>query len=388
MRRPELIESLWSLFLDYRSNPGRRDLIKQHTADMFEHLPMDGEREMLSSGTTGERRRYLWGPYAHEVGAFYFRVFTHNSGCQDHVVLHYANHFDNPSYHVPYSCPYHPGRGTLVVRSDVLKDPRLLRKSILREHEKVGLHISPWKAKVFMRKGIDLSAFDQGELVFFLTGEKVTDEIREAFAPFEIRDHMRCWDGGSTFYTCEYGHTHWLDMVFDFTLGPNGEVFATDILNKAQEFTHYDTGDRVEWARGGLCQCGMPIDHIRFKDATIPYFETRDGLYSYNRLVALVDQCLEARCISPDIMESVSFGFSKSDGRIVLLYRADGSIHPGKIDEVLNGLVIDHLPIGSIAMREEDAHPGMFKVRRMFELEEEDQKAIFTSPMGERFDTL
>jgi hypothetical protein len=111
------------------------------------------------------------------------------------------------------------------------------------------------------------NVFDES-CVFCFTGSTLKDEHRTLFLKNgikNIKDYMRCWDGGATFYTCRYYNKHWLDYLSDIHV-ENNELISTDLWNNAQLFIDYKNGDKIYWERKGKCECGLPIDDIKFLD--------------------------------------------------------------------------------------------------------------------------
>jgi hypothetical protein len=69
-------------------------------------------------------------------------------------------------------------------------------------------------------------------------------------------DHMRCWDGGATFFTCKFGTYHLLDNITSHKSIDN-KLVTTDYFSLAAPFVNYWNGDLCtigeEYFR---CQCG------------------------------------------------------------------------------------------------------------------------------------
>lgn len=80
-------------------------------------------------------------------------------------------------------------------------------------------------------------------------------------------DHMRCWDGGATFFTCIHGTKHLLDNFSWVEQGPNNELISTDYLNLATPFVNYWNGDLCEIINEYVkCKCGRwyrPFNMLR-----------------------------------------------------------------------------------------------------------------------------
>lgn len=69
-------------------------------------------------------------------------------------------------------------------------------------------------------------------------------------------DHMRCWDGGASFFTCKYGTYHLHDNLSWTIEGPNKKMISTDYFNMASPFINYWNGDLCEIINDyKLCEC-------------------------------------------------------------------------------------------------------------------------------------
>lgn len=70
-------------------------------------------------------------------------------------------------------------------------------------------------------------------------------------------DHMRCWDGGASFFTCKYGTYHLNDNLAWVTEGPDHKMISTDYFNIISPFVNYWNGDLCEIEdEYKLCECG------------------------------------------------------------------------------------------------------------------------------------
>ena len=70
-------------------------------------------------------------------------------------------------------------------------------------------------------------------------------------------DHMRCWDGGASFFTCKSGTYH-LNDNFAWTIqGEDNKFISTDYFNMVAPFINYYNGDLCEIKENyELCSCG------------------------------------------------------------------------------------------------------------------------------------
>jgi hypothetical protein len=82
-----------------------------------------------------------------------------------------------------------------------------------------------------------------------------------------ICDHMRCWDGGATFYTCRERNYHLMDNL-SWVDEVEGRMVCTDYFNLASPFVRYWNGDycRVgkEYKR---CECGRLYRDFEFLES-------------------------------------------------------------------------------------------------------------------------
>lgn len=70
-------------------------------------------------------------------------------------------------------------------------------------------------------------------------------------------DHMRCWDGGASFFTCKYGTYHLNDNLSWVTQGQNNKLISTDYINIVSPFINYWNGDLCTIENDyKLCDCG------------------------------------------------------------------------------------------------------------------------------------
>lgn len=72
-----------------------------------------------------------------------------------------------------------------------------------------------------------------------------------------VCDHMRCWDGGSSFFTCQYNTYHLLDNISWTRQGPDDQLICTDYFNFSAPFINYWNGDKCEIIdEYQKCDCG------------------------------------------------------------------------------------------------------------------------------------
>lgn len=69
-------------------------------------------------------------------------------------------------------------------------------------------------------------------------------------------DHMRCWDGGASFFTCKYGTYHLNDHLSWVSQDRDNKMISTDYFNFVSPFINYWNGDLCEIKEDYyLCKC-------------------------------------------------------------------------------------------------------------------------------------
>lgn len=100
------------------------------------------------------------------------------------------------------------------------------------------------------------------------TNEKLLEEsilyIKENNVFDNICDHMRCWDGGATFFTCKYENYHLLDNL-TWCEEKEEKLMSTDYFSLPSPFVNYWNGDycriKNEYNR---CECGRLYRDFEF----------------------------------------------------------------------------------------------------------------------------
>jgi len=90
-------------------------------------------------------------------------------------------------------------------------------------------------------------------------------------------DHMRCWDGGTTFFTCINGTTHLMDNL-NYTYEVDSKMICTDFFSLAAPFIDYHNGDFCsidnEYRK---CECGRWFRPFRLSRARPFFIKDRNG---------------------------------------------------------------------------------------------------------------
>lgn len=70
-------------------------------------------------------------------------------------------------------------------------------------------------------------------------------------------DHMRCWDGGVTFFTCEHGTYHLHEGLANVKSRKDQSLVSTCFTNIAAPFINYQNGDYADLSLDySRCKCG------------------------------------------------------------------------------------------------------------------------------------
>jgi len=79
-----------------------------------------------------------------------------------------------------------------------------------------------------------------------------------------ICDHMRSWDGGSTFFTCKHKRYHLLDNL-SWSEDVDGMLVSTDYFSLPSPFVRYWNGDYCRISEGySRCECGRLYRDFEF----------------------------------------------------------------------------------------------------------------------------
>lgn len=79
-----------------------------------------------------------------------------------------------------------------------------------------------------------------------------------------VCDHMRCWDGGASFFTCRAGNYHLMDNL-SWCEEIEGRLVSTDYFNFASPFVRYWNGDMCRIGdRFSRCECGRLYRDFEF----------------------------------------------------------------------------------------------------------------------------
>jgi hypothetical protein len=91
------------------------------------------------------------------------------------------------------------------------------------------------------------------------------DFLKESGMVDYLCDHMRCWDGGATFFTCKYGTRHLMDNI-SMCEENEEKLISTDFFSLAAPFIDYWNGDLCSIDQTyKRCECGRLYREFKMK---------------------------------------------------------------------------------------------------------------------------
>lgn len=96
------------------------------------------------------------------------------------------------------------------------------------------------------------------------TAEILTDKHRDNIGQaFDVKVHNQygCNEAGISAFECDFGNLHYINTAAKIDFDLDGNVLATNLVNKAFPMIRYFTGDKFDIVENVLCPCrrGYPI---------------------------------------------------------------------------------------------------------------------------------
>jgi|688.fasta_scaffold115491_5 hypothetical protein len=112
-----------------------------------------------------------------------------------------------------------------------------------------------------------------------------------------VCNHMRCWDGGATFFTCKYNTYHLLDNL-SWCDEYENKLISTDYFSFPSPFVNYWNGDYCEIKSNyKRCECGRlyrPFKFLQSRPFAIKGYIVHD---IYNNLIKLeINSIKQIKC--------------------------------------------------------------------------------------------
>ena len=110
----------------------------------------------------------------------------------------------------------------------------------------------------------------------FLLTNKIVDHIC---------DHMRCWDGGASFFDCKHGTSHLMDNM-SWSVEKEKKLIATDYFSLPSPFVNFWNGDKCEIKnKYERCQCGRIYRPFKFLENR-PFAVKGNSIKEYREKIA------------------------------------------------------------------------------------------------------
>lgn len=243
-----------------------------------------------------------------------------------------------------------------------------------KTNKKTIIKILPTQAfLIISKKEKFFEFFDPQRYVFFITGETCHNDVKNYFKDLdlELRDSMKVWNGGASFYTCKYGNLHWNDFTCLYHKDETNDkqLICTDLFNLAQIFHKTPTGDLVEIKNTGFCNCGLVIQENIWQDK-FSSITLNGHIYNWMELrnqfvVNLSELCYDMNFWWQNLL-ALSVGISKNS--ICIFYEVKQEIQ----DKILNDLQKKLETKWSKKVSfEKGLKTNGFKTKRVFYMDEE-----------------
>lgn len=233
------------------SQDQKQEFVEKRKEEVGKNTDRTGEEVCKSSGTSScSPKIYLWGPNCDIHRKFYESIFY---DFQEHIWVILSEGRESKTYFK------HSNVMQIVFGGGSFNVDKIKNKHIV---------CNPEATAFYLRKYGDFidTFFDKNSCTFTLTCSALKKshlDLLKEHGIEKVKDCMRCWDGGATFFTCPYGSKHWISMASEITV-ENNKLISTDLWNSSQKFLSYHNGDLINWNKCGKCSCGLEIDEIEF----------------------------------------------------------------------------------------------------------------------------
>lgn len=272
-------EDLTNAHMDFRQlvEQERIDLCRARKIFLNSHPKMGSlipDHIHKSSGTTGEPKIYPCGPSTLETISYWRRLTLH--GCNYSRVINLNCFGDNDldkratgGKNIVVQYPQGRDFDTLVSFYGPHMNEDMFWRDMTEDYRvPVVVQVSPHALLKLLHYGFTFSKVPPELVTMYSTGESPDAQNMEYLKTLglSIREGMRVYDGGASFFTCEHGSKHWDNVLCDITIGQNNELISDDLTNMSSNALGYWNGDRVSVSDMGTCQCGLVRREITFMD--------------------------------------------------------------------------------------------------------------------------
>lgn len=289
--------------------------------------------EMRTSGSTGRSKRYRYGPRAVELNNFFFSLVAEGLSWKRWAQLSFRDLGGATSREseFPQMSGWAPLVSSLAISlsatpADVLDALTGTRPGVIQSYS--------YNLEKLARSA-DLSAIDPADVTFASTGDPLSRDVRGAYlkAGHVVRDYMRCWDGGASFYTCRHGGVHWVDMLSATKVDQEGRLISSDLFNLAEPMLEYWNGDVLRRRSLGTCACGAESSDVVFDEEARWFVELGGRHASYRSLRSAVER------VSGGVVPGCSFGVDRAGRRILVSYDSDGPVDEVGLANSMSGVI-------------------------------------------------
>lgn len=277
---PENWQQLYDLFTAFYDvslrNDDRASWLSDRTSGMIPFYQSLNGQALSSSGyTLGTSFSYRWGPSFMVMHEFVSRMFAAKSYQYDDwlkarsatILVKKLSVDDSKTIVDPgviYQDPVFKAYELINLNANDARGFKRMMGSICSSIENGCLILSPSVVQVIYDfvtlRDCFLSILNDFNVDLILTYESVCPDLwlklKDSKLP-GLRNQMRCWNGGATFYTCSAGNVHWVDMLADVKTEDDGSLSSYDIWNYEQNFYWYHNDDMCQINDYKLCDCGM-----------------------------------------------------------------------------------------------------------------------------------
>ncbi len=327
-------------------------------------------KEQITSGSTGIQKHYRWGPNFYEADRFFHLLVKEGDRLHKTAHLHVTKITQTEetntielvevidSYNIQKNCSLSiHGYGEI---PDLRKE--------LAGH---NIYTNPSMFSLLDKYINFRSMIDKDALIIF-TGEALPTELESSLRKdgFDVRDEMRCWDGGATFYTCRFGNKHWIDFLSRTWTDNEEKLYASDFFNLSQPHVNYHNGDIVHREFGERCKCGMINASMTFRNrADYTLFHTPSGIMA--TYTALCNTFLAVTKVPAEKLTVLCFGKypGEIDKRLIINYLIEGYSEDDHRE--IHQIVKDNFfaIFGLRVILEKWVHTSYYKIKKVYWIE-------------------
>lgn len=312
-----------------------------------------GTIECFTSGSSrGRPSRYLYGPFFNVHFKFYNDIFYGPNRRIVHLRLSSTG------------AKNYSGELIDAVHLNVVNNGKVRWAS--SQIDNVSIVVNPGVLYIMIKKfgiGFINEVFNTKTCVLHCTYEVLRQDHVDVFNEcgfHDVREHMRNWRGGSTFYTCRYSNKHMVDFASD--MHSTDPMICSDLWNSSQRHIYFDSGDRINHSRSThRCECGYEIDNIVFEPVART-IEVAGCIVRYDLVSSLIEKEYGSECV-------VRIGYDNSR---IELYVYGGNASQKSIDDIdgIKSILINLKKSGVSVetIRSPEIPPHDRKITRMFEI--------------------